>query len=290
VELRQLEFFVAVAEEAHFTRAARRCHIAQSALSTSIRALESELGAPLFLRTTRHVELTESGRAFLPEARRTLDAAAVARDAVSNVHQLLRGSLNLGGVPSSSALDQAALLAEFRRRHPGMEICYVRGTSSVLLESLSAGRLDLVFVTQPQSLPPSLDSLPVVVEPMLFVCRSDHRLARHDVVDCADLSRETFVGPPAGSAGHEEIDQILSADGAQRNAPFEVNDVPTILDFVAHGLGVALLPRSLACGRPALRTIPLADEAMTWTLALVRRRGDVSPAAAAFVELLTPLA
>ncbi len=119
MELRQLEHFVAVAEEGHFTRAASRCHISQSALSTSIRSLERELGSPLFVRTTRTVALTDAGRVLLDEARRTLAAAASARESVLAVQGLLRGSLAVGSPPAPGLIDQAALLARFRDRHPG---------------------------------------------------------------------------------------------------------------------------------------------------------------------------
>src|SRR5260370_19031886 len=125
MELRQLERFLAVAEQGHFTRAASRCRISQSALSASIRSLERELDSRLFVRTTRKVELTEAGRVLLEEARRTLGAAASARESVLAVRGLLPGSLRVGGIPTPGLLDPAALLARFRHHHPTVDIRYL---------------------------------------------------------------------------------------------------------------------------------------------------------------------
>src|SRR5690349_8323190 len=122
MELRQLEHFVAVAEEGHFTRAARRVHIVQSGLSASVRALERELGAQLLTRTTRRVALTEAGRALLEEARRTLAAAAAAREAVAAVQGVLRGRIAVGTLQASVAVDLPAALGRFHAAHPGVEI------------------------------------------------------------------------------------------------------------------------------------------------------------------------
>ena len=172
MELRQLEQFVAVAEERHFTRAAARCHIVQSALSTSIRGLERELGAALFLRTTRRVQLTGAGQALLAEAQRTLSAeAAAARDAVHDVQNMVRGLLRVGGTHSWLLLDQAAVLARFRTLHPHVEIRYTRGTSMSLIDAIQRGGLDIALVTRPPRLPAGLAATDLLTEPVALVCR-----------------------------------------------------------------------------------------------------------------------
>ena len=176
MELKQLEHFVAVAEEGQFTRAASRCHITRSALSTSIRSLERELDSPLFVRTTRRVALTGAGRVLLGKARRTLAAATSARDSVQAVHGLLRGSLAVGGI-ATSAIDQAALLASFRDLHPAVDIRYVPGTSVTLISDVAAARLDVAFVCLPRQLPGHLLAIPLVTQPAMFVCRPGHPVA-----------------------------------------------------------------------------------------------------------------
>lgn len=285
MELRQLEQVVAVAEEGQFTRAAARCAIAQSALSTSIRALERELGAPLFLRTTRRVTLTVAGRALLTEARRTLAAAAAARAAVGDVQRLLRGSLAVGGVPTFSLLDQPDLLHRFQTRHPGVDIRYIRGTSMELIEDVRNARLDIAFVSVPNRPLEGVIVRDLATSPVALICRHDHRLADRRQVDLNELAGEVFVGAPPGSVGYEAIDRVFAAAGTGRRVPLEVNDVGAMLDFVEHGLGVTLLVRELAAGRPGLCTVPLSETGMVWRLGvLTPPESQVTPAVR---ELLT---
>jgi DNA-binding transcriptional LysR family regulator len=287
MELRHLQYFVAVAEEGHFTQAANRCHVSQSALSTSIHSLERELGCPLFVRTTRTVELTEAGRVLLGEARRTLAAAASARDSVLAIQGLLRGSLQVGGVPTRGLLDQAALLASFRDLHPAVDIRYVRDTSATLIPQVAASRLDVAFVSLPRRLPEPLVAVPLLTQPLVFVCRPDHPLAGRKRVELTSLVDESLVGlPPKGSAGYEAIDQVFADAGKRPRVPFDLNDASSILDFVAHGLGVCLVLESVAASRPDLRAVPLAGPASTWTLAAVVHGNHATPAARAFIALL----
>jgi DNA-binding transcriptional LysR family regulator len=286
MELRQLEHFLAVAEEGHFTRAASRCRLSQSALSASIRSLERELDSRLFVRTTRKVELTEAGRVLREEARRTLAAAASARESVLAVRGLLRGSLRVGGIPTPGLLDQAALLARFRDQHPAVGIRYVRDTSMALIPEIEAGRLDVALVSLPRQLPEPVLATPLSTQPMMFLCRPGHPLAGRTQVTIASLAEQDFVGPPQGSTGYEAVDRVLAGTGKQRRVIFEAVDVLTILDFVAHGLGFTLLPEYLATSRPDLRAIPLAGPDMTWTLAAIMSRHQATPAGRAFAALL----
>lgn len=286
MELRQLEHFVTAAETGHFTRAAGQCHISQSALSTSIRSLERELGLPLFARTTRRVELTEAGRTLLEEARHTLAAATSARDAVLALRGLLRGSLAVGGIPTPVSLDQAGLLARFRERYPAVDICYIRDTSMALLPEVEASRLDVAFVSLPDQLPDHVQAIPLSTQPMMFVCRPDHPLAHREKVTLESLADEEFVGAPKGSVSHEALDRVFAEAGRERRVPFEVNEILAIMDFVAHGLGVSLVQEQLAISRPDLRAIPLAGTDLTWTLAAIVSRYRATPAARAFLALL----
>jgi DNA-binding transcriptional LysR family regulator len=286
VEFRQLEHFVAVAEEGHFTRAAMRCRISQSALSTSIRSLERELGSPLFVRTTRKVALTDAGRVLLDEARRTLVAAASARDSVQAIQGLLRGSLAVGGPATPGLLDQAALFARFRDLHPAVDIRYVRDSSMALLPQIADSRLDVVLVALPSQLPEQLLAIPLITKPIVLACALDHPLAGRKRVTVKSLGDQDFVGPVPGAIGLEAVDRVFAGVGKRRRVTFEVNDVSAILDFVAHGLGVALLPESVAASQPDVRAIRLVGPAVTWTFAAVVSRDRATPAARAFLALL----
>jgi DNA-binding transcriptional LysR family regulator len=288
VELRQLELFVATAEEGHFGRAADRSNIVQSGLSASIRSLERELGTRLFNRTTRRVELTESGRALLPEARRVLAATASAREAVADVEGLERGTLSLGIMQSLVAVRLPALLARFHSLHPAIDIRLRQAGAGLLLQDVREGRLELAFASFPDETPPAgLVGHELLNETMTLACASDHPLAEKASVSLADLGGEDFVD------GHQDWgmrianDRAFAAAGLDRHVAFEINDLQTILDLVADGLGVAILPRSLAPLRTRLRFVRLRGRPPRWNVTLVAPAHlELSAAARAFFEMV----
>ncbi|WP_434452247.1 LysR family transcriptional regulator [Lentzea sp. E54] len=246
MELRQLEYFVAAAEECHFTRAAKRLHVAQSGLSASIRALEVELGAPLFLRTTRQVELTEAGRALLPQARRALGSVESARDAVAAVQGLLRGTLSVGSLQCLHVVHLPAVLARFHERHPGVEIRMRQSGNAELVEDVRAGRLDVAFVTRQPKIADDLRVSTLASEPLMLACAPESPFAARESVALAELSGLSFADFNPGWGTRDEVDRALAAAGVERHVAVEVNDVHSLLDFVAFGLGVALVPQSFA--------------------------------------------
>jgi DNA-binding transcriptional LysR family regulator len=289
VELRHLEYFVAVAEEEHFTRAAERLHVAQSGLSASIRGLERELGAPLFTRSTRRVALTEAGRALLAEARRTLASVAAARSAVAAVQGLLRGSVSIGTEQCLAAIDLPTTLARFRAVHPGVEIRLRQAGSSDLLEDVRTGGLDLAFVAVSGGrLPTGVSLTPLTTEPMMVVCHPDHPLARQDAVDWAQLRDETFVDFHTDWGARQISDRAFGAAGLERQVALEVNDVHSLLDFVAEDLGVALVPRPQAYKKSKkVRAVPLRDTAPAWVVSVaVPAGGPPNPATQALLDLV----
>jgi len=182
-------------------------------------------------------------------------------------------------------LDQAALLTTFRDLYLAVDIRYVRGTTMALIPEVVASRLDVAFVTLPRRLPEPVQAIQLVTEPILFVCRPDHPLAGRKRVALTSLAEQDFVGPLPGWTGYEAVDRVFARAGKRRRVTFEVNDVSTFLDFVAHGLGVTLAVESVVAIRPDLRAIPLAGPAMTWTLAAIVHR-HATPAARAFIALL----
>lgn len=246
MELRQLEHFLAVADECHFTRAARRMHVSQSGLSASIRALEVELGAPLFLRTTRQVELTQAGRALLPEARRALSSVESARDAVAAVQGLLRGTLSVGSLQCLHVVHLPAVLARFHELHPGVEIRMRQSGNAELVEEVRAGRLDLAFVTRPPKMADDLRVSTLASEPLVLACALGSPFAARDSVELSELAGQSFVDFNADWGTRDEVDRTLAAAGVERHVAVEVNDVHSLLDFVGFGLGVALVPQSFA--------------------------------------------
>ncbi len=288
MELRQLEHFVTVAEERHFTRAAELLQISQSGLSASIRSLEQELGTSLFIRSTRRVELTTAGQALLADSVRTLASAAAARNAVAAVRGLVRGRLTIGAEPCLGSVDIAAELAAFRTANPGVEVRLRYSGSVDLLESVAGGRVDVALVVDTGHTPPGVQLRPLSTQQMLVLCHPDHRFASLDAVDLDELRYESLIGFQYGWGAQVLARRAFAAAGFDYRAALEVNDVHPLLDLVGYNLGVAIVPASFAKKRPdTLRAIPLRGEVPAWTVA-VAVADEPSPAAIAFLHQLDP--
>ncbi|MEV6654533.1 LysR family transcriptional regulator [Streptomyces sp. NPDC051219] len=271
MELRHLEHFVAVAEERNFTRAAHRLHLAQSGLSSSVRALERDLGAELFVRTARGAELTAAGHVLLKEARRTLECAAAAREAVAAVRGVLSGTLTVGTEQCMGAVDPLGMIADFSARHPSVDIRVEQYGSGLLLERLRQGSLDLAFVAC-TGVPAGVSLRPLAREPMLLLCAADHPLAaRQEPLPLEDLAGEVFVefNPHWGS--RQAADAAFAARGVRRSIGMQLDDVHKLLDMVGRGAGLALVPRSVTEKEQALalRTVDLVDE-IGWEVSVAR--------------------
>ncbi len=290
VEIRQLEHVVAVAEEGSFTRAATRCCIAQSGLSSSVRALEEELGTPLFLRTTRRVSATGAGEVFIPQARRILEDLRQAGSSVHEVGRLERGTLTLASVyTGGNWFDLARALARFRRRYPGVEIRTRTGSAEELAGLVQAGAVDAAIVGLPPELPRGTTAVRLRSAPLGVICPAGSPLAARPAVTVDELEAETLIALPQESVARQLTDLAFAATGRRLRPPLEAGDAQLALDFVGQGLGVACLPRP-PHGTPGLVFVPL-DPAREWTLGLLTGEAGANPAVPAFLETLpcTPL-
>lgn len=291
MELRHLQHFIAVAEERNFTRAARRVHIVQSALSTSIRALEEELQARLFVRGPRQVHLTPAGRAFLEKAREVLRVIDIGRETVAEIEGLRSGSLSIGTVHSLPAfLDLPSLIARFHKANPGIEVRLRQGDSAGLVAQLRTGSLDLAFLPL---LDPPDDIVTGIVacEDLVVATPPRHPLAGRSGVPLQELIDYSFVDFETGWGTRPLIDRAFAQADLQRRTIFDVTDLETIVDLVGRGLGIALLPETIAGTRcPGISVAQLAEPAICWELVVAHVRGDgakpVNRAAQAFLGLL----
>jgi DNA-binding transcriptional LysR family regulator len=286
MELRQLEHFVTVAEERHFTRAADLLQISQSGLSASIRALEIELGTSLFIRSTRRVELTAAGQALLADSIRTLASAAAAQNAVAAVRGLVRGRLTVGAEPCLGSVNVPAELGRFRSANQGVEIRIRYEGSIELIESVASGRMDVAFVVATGDVPPGVQLRPLSTQKLVVLCHVDHAFAKRKQVDIESLTRESLVGFQSGWAAHVLARRAFAAAGFDYRADMEVNDVHPLLDLVEYNLGVAIVPQNFAMKRPeSLVAVPLPRDMPDWTVA-VAMADEPSPAATAFLDQL----
>ncbi len=290
MELRQLAYFVAVVEEASFTRAAERMHVAQSGVSQQVRRLERELGERLLDRSNQAVRLTEAGRAFLPHARAAVSAADSGRGALAELRGLLRGQLVVGTIQSLPDLNLARLLAEFHGRHPHVEVSLREGQSEPLLASLKRGDVDAVVVGLADGEPPEGATVEILsVEPLVLVTSTDHRFAGRDRVSIHELRDERLVALSRGSGARRHTETACRQAGFPPKIAFETSDVTLLTDLVAHGLGVTIVPLSIAaagarggavCTMDLTPPLPRRHTALAW-----RTAGPSSPAARAFVAL-----
>jgi DNA-binding transcriptional LysR family regulator len=287
MDLRQLEHAVAVAEERSFTRAAARLFISQPGLSASIRALERDVGTPLFERTTRQVLVTPAGRTLIESAYRILGELADARRALAAVAGLSSGTLAVGVVQTFRAVDVPATLARFHRDHPGVEVTLREAPTADLLRDVQGGELDVAFVAlDARPLPGTLAAVRTFAEPLCLVAAPSHRLAGRATVSLGALREEVFVDFQAGQGLQTVVEAVCSSAGLTRRIGFRVSQMDRVLSLVEQGLGVAIVPAAIAEGS-GLARIDIAPRAPTRELALVSRaREPRNPAARALLDLV----
>ncbi len=285
MELRQLEYFVAVTEEANFTRAAARLHVAQPGVSAQIRQLEAELGQALLDRSARTVRLTAAGSAALPYARAALAAVANVRLVIDELAGLIRGHVAVGMVTSVS-FDLPKLLAEFHQDHPAVEITLSEDNSDVLLEGLRAGRLDVALIGSSASHPGGIATQVIADQSLVAAVAHSHPLAAQTSITVAVLADQALISLPIGTGLRSRLDNACATAGVRPRIAFEASDPRILAQLAARGLGVAVLPESvtdirsgklhpLAITRPSIRgRIELA-----W-----RAEGPTSPAATALIN------
>lgn len=246
IELRHLRYFLAVAEELHFGRAAKRLHISQPPLSQNIRHIEEGMGTKLFERNSKQVRLTPAGQALLPLARGILGQTQEAVHLVRDAGRGLMGRLRVGFVGGTLYRGLPELLADFRVRHPVARLTLRELNSQEQLVELAHGRLDLGFVHTTQ-LPGGLSHLLYAQEPFLCCLHKDHPLARKRRIDLRWLEEQTFVmfSREASPDYFERIMAMCTDAGFHPMVTHEVRQWHTVVSLVSHGLGIAFVPRSI---------------------------------------------
>jgi DNA-binding transcriptional LysR family regulator len=281
MELRALRYLDAVARRRSFTRAALDLHVAQSALSQQVGRLERELGVELLRRTTRRVEVTEAGELVLARARRALAEVEGLRADLDAFQGLVRGTLRLGGVPPVGPVHPAALIADFSRAYPGVAITVREDVAFALIGELRGGGLDLVMALADPDALDGLEGVRLLDEELVLVTSLDHPLARARRVPIERLASEALVSYGAGSALRDALMALVPGG----RVVAEANELETVRELTARGLGVTLMPRSevLAHGdRLAIR--PLSPPQAV-PLSLIWRAGErPTPAAQAYRE------
>lgn len=246
MELRQLEYFVAVAEEANFTRAAERVRISQSGVSAQIRQLERELGCELFDRSSRVARLTAAGRAALGPARAALEAAAGLGHAVDEVGGLLRGELSVGMVIGCTIAPLFEGLEKFTRQHPGVTLSLHEDNSDRMVDDLRAGTLDIALIGASGSSPDGLESLTIISEALCVLVTPGHEWASRASVGMSDLAGEAVICMPRGTGIRATLDEACAGAGVNPSIGLQATSADAIADLASRGLGAAVLSESMA--------------------------------------------
>ncbi|HEV7814339.1 MAG TPA: LysR family transcriptional regulator [Janthinobacterium sp.] len=292
LELRQLRYFVTVAEELHFGRAAKRLHMTQPPLSQTIQALEALLGAPLFIRNPREVSLAPAGQALLPEARRLLAQAEELPELARRAAHGEAGRLALAFVSSADYSVLPPFLRAYRGAFPQVQISLREATSDVQLDDLLHARIDAGLLIPPLSDKASgeLDYMPVLSEPLILAAPAG--LAALKTPGPLRLDRlpalPLIIFPRIISPGlYDAILGVFRAAGVTPEIGQEAIQMQTIVSLVSAGMGIALVPQSVSnLMRPGVEYRPLADPPPLVETGLAWRRDNPSPVLAGFLDLL----
>ena len=287
MELRQLAYFVAVVDEAHFTRAAERLRIAQPAVSQQIRRLEAELGERLLHRDRRTVALTSAGEALLPHARAALAQAEHGRQAVAALRGLVTGQLRVGLVMPLPDRRVVRTIGAFGRKYPGIELTLVEDETDALLGGLAAGDLHTAFVGlgPGQDPPDSLQAIMVAREPAVLAVHPQHPLAARRSVRLSALRDEPVVTLTRASRLRMVLENACRQAGFAPRIAAETSDLTVMVQLVAEGIGVALMPCSGLEEATDVATITITHPVIDRRIILVWRSGATPPAARAFITL-----
>jgi DNA-binding transcriptional LysR family regulator len=292
MELRHLRYFVAVAEELHFTRAALRLNIAQPPLSQQIRALEGELGVQLFLRTRRSVALTDAGQALLVRAREML---AAAQSLPGELQRVARGEVGLLRIGFSSTLPLTKVLrdvvADHRRTHPDVALNLREMHSQQQFDGLLRGELDVGLVRYNESAPEGIRLVVLRRDPLRLVVPARHRFARRKSVAIAECRDEAFIGFPgdAGTGTGPLLKRLCAQAGFEPRIAQEAREATTQIGLVAAGLGIAVLPAPLEAVRiEGVHYVSLEDAGALLVMSVATRADEASERVLQFVRRVGP--
>jgi DNA-binding transcriptional LysR family regulator len=270
MELRQLEYFISVADEANFTRGAERARISQSGISAQIRQLERDLGAELFDRSSRTVTLTAAGEAAIGHARAMLTSAAALREAIDEVNGLVRGHLKVGMVTACTVAPLFDALSAFHLAYSGIEITLAEDHSDRLVEQVRSGSADLALIGAAGELPEGVSGQILISENLVAAVPPGHPLADQPRVSLAELAGYPVISMPAGTGVRTVFDLACAQDGLRPDIALQASAPAAVADLADRGLGVAIFSATMAANySDRLTAVPVAGISTPSLLALV---------------------
>ncbi|MEZ5658066.1 MAG: LysR family transcriptional regulator [Burkholderiaceae bacterium] len=282
MEMSQIRYVLAAAHEANFTRAASQCHVTQPALTKGIKALEEELGAPLFHREGRKVQLSSFGQSMLPHLRQIVEEAEAAATLARNYRLLDKAPLRLGVMTSIGHLRLARFLAEFEKQHHGVELAVSEDAPDKLLDALNQDDLDVVLMTVIGELPAQFAHQPLYEERYVVVFPPEHRLGRLDTLTLADLDGENYVDRLSCEM-REMVMSVCTDQGVTLYARFRSEREDWVQAMVLAGIGFAFMPE-YSVTLPGLMQRPLAPPVTRTVSTVMMREREPLPAAQALLR------
>jgi DNA-binding transcriptional LysR family regulator len=288
MELRHLRTIEAVARHRSFTKAGEELYLAQSAISQQIRRLERELGFEVFRRTSRSVELTAEGEVVLGYAQRVLAEVDGLHSELEELTGLLRGRLRIGGVYPTGPYDLFSMLADFRAAHPEVAIHMVEDTQEDAIDALRADELDCAFTAlDPDTLGNEFAATLLWEDELIVALPAGHRLLARSRVTFEELANEDLIAYRENSAVRRRLERAMADRGLEPRNAFICTEMTAIRALASKGLGVAVMPRSVAEEPgPPIELRPIAPERLTWPIALIWRAARrQTPAGKAFLKV-----
>lgn len=272
-DLQQLQAFVAAAARGSFREGAEDIHLSPSALSRRIDKLESILGARLFNRTTREVELTSLGRIFLDRASTALEDLELAMLGISDIAASRSGHVTVACVPSAALYFLPAVVRSFSETYPLVRIRLIDEAAGQVLASVVSGESDF-GISFMGSMVPQVDFEPIHTDPFVLAVPKSHKLAKRSSLNWSDLAQERLISVGRSSGNRQLLDDVLAKAGINPSYRFEVSHIATLLGMVEAGLGLAVVPKmAMSPTHPVLKAVKLGEPAVSRELGLAKRRG-----------------
>ena len=286
MELRQLKYFVKSAEYLNFSVAAKHLYITQSTLSQQIKQLEYELGFELFLRNSRHIELTEAGEEFLPFARKTIQDAEDGVQRLYDLQHVKTGTLRIGVTYSLSTVLTEGVIC-FIKEFPGIKLEIIYKTVDELLELLRERKVDFVLSYKPLCDAPDIDSMLLFENTLALVVSKEHPLAGRTDIKLQELVGKTLLLPSKGLQARTMLDRLTEKEGIELHSSLELNETNILLQMVATGHYATILSTSAVFGKTRFKAIPLNEPGNIMEASLLRLKGAYQKTAAReFINIL----
>jgi DNA-binding transcriptional LysR family regulator len=283
MEMQQVRYFVALARELNFTRAAEQCNVSQPALTRAIQQLEHELGGPLFHRERGNTHLSELGRMMLPYLQTVEESTQAARDQARAVKKLERATLTIGTMCTIGPQLVSDLLIRFQAQHPAVEVQVIDAGAPAMIEMLEKGELEVAIVGVPGELPDSLHQLPIFEERFVILLPPNHRLVAHNPVRASELDKEPYVSR-SNCEVFEPVREELNGRGVFLRQVFSSPRDDWVQGMIKAGLGLGFFPE-FSVTDPDLVVRPLVEPSFHRSIYLATVRGRPhSPAVGAFVQ------